>query len=56
MSEVQKEDQEAFMGTVKDSENINFPWAVTLLVNGKRIKFKINTGADVTVIPILLLY
>ena len=27
------------------------PWSVTLLVNGRPVKFKIDTGADVTIIP-----
>jgi len=51
VNEVQQEEQ-AFMGLVQNSEStmIN-PWAVTLFVNGKPLEFKINTGADVTVIP-----
>ena len=51
VNEVQQ-DEQAFMGSVQDSEStmIN-PWAVTLLVNGKPLEFKIDTGADVTVIP-----
>ena len=50
VGEVQKETEEAFLGTVQNSENTN-PWAITLLVNGKPVEFKIDTGADVTVIP-----
>ena len=50
MGEVQQEEQEAFLGLVQDSEHAN-PWVVTLLVNGKPLEFKIDTGADVTVIP-----
>ena len=46
----EQEEQEAFMGSVQDSEYAN-PWSVTLLVNGKPLDFKIDTGADVTVIP-----
>ena len=45
--QVQEGESEAVMGSVQDSEHVN-PWCVTLLVNGK---LKIDTGADVTVIP-----
>lgn len=43
-------DDGAFMGTVEQSNSSN-PWSITLQVNGKPVEFKINTGADVTVIP-----
>ena len=36
---------DAFMGAV-ESDHTN-PWVVTLLVNGKSLEFKIDTGADV---------
>ncbi len=38
------------MGAVQDSESTE-PWDVTLRVNGKPLTFKIDTGADVSVIP-----
>ena len=50
VGEVQKETEEACLRMVQNSENTN-PWAITLLVNGKPVEFKIDTGADVTVIP-----
>ena len=43
-------DDEAFMGVVQQSEGSN-PWSITLFVNGISVEFKIDTGADVTVIP-----
>ena len=44
VGEVQKKTDEAFFGTVQNSKNTN-PWAITLLVNGKPVEFKIDTGA-----------
>ena len=44
------QDNVAFLGTIEESEMSN-PWSVTLLVNGRPVKFKIDTGADVTIIP-----
>ncbi len=49
VSEVEQEEQDAFMGSVQEPERN--PWTVTLLVNGKPLEFKIDTGADVTVLP-----
>ena len=43
-------DDEAFMGMVQQSKGSS-PWSITLSVNGKPVEFKIDTGADVTVIP-----
>ena len=43
-------DDEAFMGVVQQSKGSN-PWSITLSVNGISDEFKIDTGADVTVIP-----
>ena len=43
-------EKEAFMGAVQDSEHTD-PWMITLSVNGKPVEFKIDTGADVSVIP-----
>ena len=39
------------MGAVHDSEGRSSPWSITLKVNGLPITFKIDTGADVSVIP-----
>ena len=50
VSSVEVNDQEAFMGVVQDSEHNN-PWVITLLLNGKPQEFKIDTGADVSVVP-----
>ena len=42
------------MGTIQQSEESN-PWSVTLTVNGTPIEFMIDTGANVTVIPMNIL-
>ena len=47
-------DDEAFMGMVRQSQESN-PWSITLSVNGTPVEFKIDTGADVTVIPTSIL-
>ena len=41
-------DVEKFLGETDDGEN---PWNVELKVNHTSVRFKIDTGADVTVIP-----
>ena len=42
-------DEDAFLGTV--TSTIESPWKAMISLNGKRVVFKIDTGADVTVIP-----
>ena len=45
-------EEESFLGAVHSTtSNQAKPWAVTLKMNGSPIEFKIDTGADVTVIP-----
>ena len=46
----ERDETEAFLGAVWDTEHHN-PWITSLLVNGKPVEFKIDTGADVTVMP-----
>ena len=46
---IDAKDSKAFMGVIKQSRTSN-PWSITLLVNGTPVDFKIDTGADVTVI------
>ena len=41
-----------FLGTVQDDKSE--PWTATILINDKPIKFKLDTGADVTVISTAL--
>ena len=43
-------DDQPFKGVVQQQKSDN-RWTITLEVNGKPIKFKIDTGADITVIP-----
>ena len=42
--------EEAFLGTVQHSTGSTGKWEETLPVNGTPIEFKIDTGADVSVI------
>ena len=42
---------DAFLSTVQQGESATNKWEETLLVNGTPIEFKIDTGADVSVIP-----
>ena len=43
---------EEFLGTVNtDTVSTNKPWTVLLQLNNRSIEFKVDTGADVTVIP-----
>ena len=41
--------QEAFLGEVKAKKDSQ--WMVELLLNGSPVSFKVDTGADVTVVP-----
>ena len=48
-------DEESFLGVVHSematvNETVD-PWMTKIMLNGQEIEFKINTGADVTVIP-----
>ena len=41
-----------FLGTVNaDTVSANKPWTAVLQLNNRTIEFKVDTGADVTVIP-----
>ena len=42
---------DAFLGTVRSVEK-GKPWMVDLEVNNRNLKFKMDTGADVTVLPL----
>ena len=42
---------DAFLGTVHSVEKDN-TWMVDLEVNNRNLKFKMDTGADVTVLPL----
>ena len=46
-------EEEAFLGTVNSANAIgdSVPWSVKVQLNGKEVDFKVDTGADVTVIP-----
>ena len=46
----QVEEEDAFLGVVHSNQSVD-PWVVELNLNKQCIKFKIDTGADVTVIP-----
>ncbi|KAJ8377185.1 hypothetical protein SKAU_G00077650 [Synaphobranchus kaupii] len=47
--EVQEEDEEQFLGSVSAEEGD--PWMVDIDISDRQVQFKIDTGADVTVIP-----
>ena len=48
--DVQEWDETFFLGLVMSSNREKDPWQVELELNGKLTKFKIDTGADITVI------
>ena len=50
VNEVQEdsEDESLFLGTVTTGKD---PWTVNLTLKNKKVRFKIDTSADVTVIP-----
>ena len=45
------EKEEAFLGVLTGQEYPGSPWSVKLSLNGKPMRFEIDTGAEVTVIP-----
>ena len=45
-------EDDLFLGAVHEDKSE--PWTVTILINGKPIKFKLDTGTDVTVISTAL--
>ncbi|XP_064462310.1 uncharacterized protein K02A2.6-like [Ornithodoros turicata] len=42
--------EEVFLGDLSDTSS-NDPWFITAQVNGTNIRFKVDTGADVTAVP-----
>ena len=46
----QIEEDDAFLGVVSSNKSLD-PWLINLCLNKQTLKFKIDTGADVTVIP-----
>ena len=46
----QIEEEDAFLGVVHSKQSLD-PWMVNLYLNKQSLEFKIDTGADVTVIP-----
>ena len=50
MNTLDIQQEEAFLGTVEHSTGSTGKWEETLLVNGTPLEFKIDTGADVSVI------
>ena len=47
---IDEEQNEGFLGTIDNK--FNKAWTKKLCINNKELNFKIDTGADVTVIPI----
>ena len=50
-SEVSDRFSDQFLGVVTDSTNHSNLWNATVMLNGKAVEFKLDTGADVSVIP-----
>ena len=42
---------DSFLGAIDTVTDSSKPWIADILVNGELIQFKVDTGADVTVIP-----
>ena len=49
VAEIEQE-EDAFIGPIS-STDLSEPWTATLTLNKRPLKFKINTGADVTALP-----
>jgi len=45
-----KAPNDQFLGVITNSSSCNL-WNVTVLLNGKAVEFKLDTGADVSIIP-----
>ena len=51
-SDLTSDNEGEFLGTVDaDTVNTSKPWTVVLQLNNRALEFKVDTGADVTVIP-----
>ena len=48
-SNPERNNREFFLGAVNSCDEFEEPWSVVLHVNKKPIKFKIDTGADISV-------
>ena len=55
VQEVEVSDTEAFLGSIKKANSGVDPWRIELKLEGCHTMFKIDTGADVTVVPKSLL-
>ena len=46
------DDEHVFLGSINEVNSVNSDdWHTELLVDGKKVRFRIDTGADVTVVP-----
>ena len=47
-----EDSQSEFLGTISaDAVNSSKPWTAMLKLNNRALEFKVDTGADVTVVP-----
>ena len=53
LAETSSSDSEVFLG--EDSGNEHKPWKAGIIVNQDCVTFKLNSGADVTVHPVLII-
>ena len=52
MSANTHEQKDTFLGSIDTVTDSSKPWITDILVNGESLQFKVNTGADVTIIPV----
>ena len=50
-ADTQKE-EDAFLGAIDTVTDNTKSWTTDILLNGQMLQFKVDTGADVTVIPV----
>ena len=46
------EQEDTFLGSIDIVTDSSKPWITDILVNGESLQFKVDTGADVTIIPV----
>ena len=51
LSAITKDDEDAFLGAIDTVTGCSKPWITDVLLNDELFQFKVDTGADVMVIP-----
>ena len=52
MSADTQPEEDTFLGAIDTVTGSSNPWTTDILLNGESLQFKVDTGADVTVIPV----